>query len=242
MQTIDILLLIVLPYIALIALVFGTIYRYRKRGFTVSSLSSNFLERKKLFWGSVPFHFGLLILFMGHLIAFLIPEGVLAWNSHPTRLLILEISSFIFGILVFFGIIRLFLRRVSTPKIRVVSTPMDYILVIVLLLQVFLGLWTALGYRWGSSWFAAVLTPYLRSIFTLNPDISAVASMPWVIKLHIIGAYLIFLLLPFTRLVHVIVVPIQYLWRPYQQVIWNRDPKTVRTRKGHIKSIKPRNN
>ena len=97
-------ILIALPYVALFVFVIGTIWRYRSTKFKFSSLSSQFLEGKDLFWGSVPFHWGMLVLFLGHLSAFLIPRGVLAWNSHPVRLLVLEITGFIFAIAVLVGI------------------------------------------------------------------------------------------------------------------------------------------
>jgi len=77
------------------------------------------------------------------------------------------------------------------------------------------------------------MSPYLTSIFTLNPQIEAVSSMAWVIKVHVSLAFIIFLLIPFTRLVHLLVFPLSYLWRPYQKVMWYwnrkkiRDPKTL---------------
>ena len=97
-----------------------------------------------------------------------------------------------------------------------------------LLAQVVLGCWIALGFRWGSSWFAADLSPYLWSLVTFSPETGAVFALPWVIKLHIVGAFAILFMVPFTRLVHFIVAPLDYLVRPYQQVIWNWDRKTVR--------------
>jgi nitrate reductase gamma subunit len=91
-----------------------------------------------------------------------------------------------------------------------------------------LGLWIAVGYRWGSSWFAADLSPYLWSILKLDPQPAAVYAMPVVIKLHIIGAYCVFLLIAFSRLAHLLVAPFHYLWRPYQVVIWYWDRKRIR--------------
>ena len=97
-----------------------------------------------------------------------------------------------------------------------------------LLAQVILGCWIALGFRWGSSWFAADLTPYLWSLVALSPDTAAVFALPWVIKLHIVGAFAILFVVPFTRLAHVMVAPFHYIVRPYQQVIWNWNRKTIR--------------
>jgi len=224
---------IAFPYVALVIFLIGSIYRYRVTRFKFSSLSSQFLESGQLFWGSVPFHWGIIILFFGHLIGFLIPNSVLAWNSEPVRLLIIETAAFIFGLSAFIGLIILFIRRIINKRIVSVTTKMDYLIEILLLIQIFLGLWVATGYRWGSSWFAVVLSPYLMSIFTFNPQINAVSNLPLVIQLHIINGFLIILLIPFTRLVHFLVYPLNYLWRSYQKVIWNwsrekvRDPSTV---------------
>lgn len=237
----DILLFIVLPYLTLFVLIFGTIYRYRKQGFSVSSLSSEFLEGKKLFWGSQPFHWGLMFLFFGHLTAFLTPQWVLVWNREPLRLMILEVSAFAFGLAVLMGLIVLIYRRITTDRIRMVTSKMDILLYLVLLAQIITGLLIAYGDRWGSSWFAAVLTPYLWSIFKLSPDITAISAMPWTIKTHIIGAYVLILLIPFTRLMHMLVYPIPYIWRPYQVVMWYwnrrkiRDPKTAT--EGNVKPL-----
>jgi nitrate reductase gamma subunit len=233
---------IALPYIALVIFLVGTIYNYRVTKFKISSLSSEFLEGKHLFWGSVPFHWGLIFLFFGHLIAFLVPNAVIAWNSQPVRLLILEISAFAFGLSMLVGLSNLLIRRWQNKRIRIVTTKMDIIVEVLILSQVALGLWVAYEYRWGSSWFASTLTPYLWSIFKLNPSIDAVSAMPIWIKFHIIGSYLIILLFPFSRLMHSLVAPIDYIWRPYQQVIWNWNRKTVRSPKTKWTMHRPKNN
>jgi len=228
MKALNNFLFVALPYVALTVFVIGTIYRYRFSKFRISSLSSEFLEGRQLFWGSVPFHYGLLILFLGHLIGFLFPNNVIAWNEQPVRLLILEISAFIFGVTSLIGLLNLLLRRNFNSKIKTVTTPMDLIIEALLLIQIILGLWIAVSYRWGSSWFAAVLTPYLKSIFVLNPQAGAIAALPLVIKLHISLAFVIVLLIPFSRLMHFLVPPISYLWRPYQKVIWHWNRKEIR--------------
>lgn len=235
-------LFIALPYVAITVFLIGTVYRYRGTKFKFSSLSSEFLEGKKLFFGSVPFHYGIIFLFFGHLVAFLFPREVLLWNDQPVRLLILEISAFIFGISAFVGMFLLIIRRKTHPRIQMVSTKMDLIIEVLILSQIFLGLWIAYGYRWGSSWFAAVLSPYLMSIFTLDPQISAVTNLPLVIQLHIAIAFLIVLLIPFSRLVHLLVPPLSYLWRPYQKVIWYWNRKKIRNPRSIWAVTKPKNN
>ena len=145
----------------------------------------------------------------------------------------MEVSAFIFGLSALVGIFNLLFRRNINPRIKIVTTNMDLFIEVILIVQIFFGLWIAYEFRWGSSWFASVLSPYLTSIFTLNPQIAAISNMPWVIKVHVSLAYVLVLLLPFTRLVHLLVPPLSYIWRPYQKVIWYwnrkkiRDPNTI---------------
>lgn len=228
MNALNTFLFVAFPYVAITVFVVGVVYRYKRKGFTVSALSSQFLERRQLFWGTVPFHIGLLVVFFGHLIAFLLPRVNLAWNAIPIRLLILEVTALVFGLTVLVGLVSLMFRRLTNPRIRAVTTKMDVAIELLLLAQVVLGCWIALGFRWGASWFPAALSPYLWSLVKLSPETGAVFTLPWVIKLHIVGAFAIVFMVPFTRLVHFIVAPLHYIVRPYQQVIWNWDRKTIR--------------
>jgi len=221
-MTSDDLLFGILPYAAIVLAIAGTLWRGLKNRFSVSSLSSQFLETRRLFWGSVPWHYGILVILTGHLIAFLIPRSILAWNGEPVRLYVLEAAALAFGFLTLWGLVVLIIRRASSARLRVVTSAMDVVLLLALLIQIVAGLWTAIFYRWGSSWYAAVAVPYLYSLLTLNPNVSLVANLPIMVKIHILGAFVLIALLPFTRLVHFLVFPIAYLWRPYQVVIWNR--------------------
>jgi nitrate reductase gamma subunit len=119
---------------------------------------------------------------------------------------------------------------------------MDFVIELLLLVQVFFGLWIALGYRWGYAWFASDMSPYLWSILKLNPQTQAVGALHWVIKVHIVGAFVILAMIPFTRLVHFLVAPFHYLWRPYQQVVWYWDRKRVRVPETAWTPTRPRNN
>ncbi len=241
MNALNIVLFVAFPYVAVVTFVLGVVYRRQQKGFTVSSLSSQFLEGKVLFWGTIPFHIGLLVVLGGHLVAFLVPRATLAWNSQPVRLIILEGTAFVFGVTVLIGLVALMYRRFTNARIRAVTTKMDVAIELLLLAQVVLGCWVALGFRWGSSWFAADLTPYLWSLIRLSPETAAVFALPWVIKLHIIGAYAILFMVPFTRLVHFIVAPLDYLVRPYQQVMWNWDRRTVRDPRTAWSAVRPKN-
>ncbi len=217
-----------LPYAALAIMLIGTISRYMNKGFTVSSLSTQFLEGKSLFWGSQPFHWGMMFLFFGHLIAFLFPSSVIAFNGDPVRLLILEVTAFAFGLSALFGIIMLVIRRLTNKRVQLVTSKMDMVVFATLLIQIISGVWIAYFHRYGSTWFAVSLTPYLKSIFAFNPDMSVVATMPLAVKIHIISAFAIVGIIPFTRYMHFLVYPIAYIWRPYQKVIWNWNKNDIR--------------
>ena len=216
------------PYVALLVFLIVSIQRYRAQSFTFSSLSSQFLENKQHFWGMVPFHYGILTVLAGHVVAFLIPRSILLWNQSPLRLYVLEISALAAGILTVIGLISLLVRRFSNPKIRVVTSVGDVILYFLLLVQIVSGVLVAIFHSWGSNWFATALSPYLWSLVKCAPDISYVATMPHLVKLHIINAFLVIAFFPFTRLVHILVIPNPYLWRKTQVVRWYKDaPKNI---------------
>jgi nitrate reductase gamma subunit len=210
----------ILPYMVAITFLPVTIQRYRARGFTYSSLSSQFLENQQHFWSLVPFHYGILVVIAGHFVAFLLPKQLLAWNTQPLRLYILEISALIFAVLSLIGLCAALLRRFTASKVRIVTTTRDWVLFGLLAVQIASGIGVAIFHPWGSSWFAAAVTPYLWSLAKLSPNLAAVSAMPFLAKFHIVNAYLVIGYFPFTRLVHVLVIPNPYLWRKPQVVRW----------------------
>lgn len=210
------------PYVAIALAVGVGLFRYFSNRYSFSSLSSQFLENRNLFWGSVPWHYGIIIILTGHLIGFLFPKSVMAFNGVPMRLYILEVAAMAFAILTLIGIVGLIYRRVSNTRIQAVTSKMDVVLLVMLLFQVISGLWVALAYRWGSDWYVSVAVPWMWSLIKLNPDTAAMAQLPLMLKLHALNAFALVAVFPFTRLVHITTVPFTYIWRPYQVVIWMR--------------------
>jgi len=236
----DSLLFIAFPYVALVVFLIGTIYRYQ-HGFKYSSLSSQLLETERLFPASVAFHVGILTIFLAHLFGFLFPEFFSTIGGK--MLVFLETVGLIFGILAIIGLSMLIYRRFTNPRIRVVTNWMDAVIEILLLVQFIIGVVIAINFRWGLAWFASDMSPYLYSIFTFNPDISAISVSHWIIKTHIVLGFLIILLVPFSRLVHFLVAPFHYIPRPYQVVRWYWNPKTIRDPQRGFADIKtPKNN
>jgi len=211
------------PYVALTLFVVGTIYRYRV-GFKYSSLSSQFLESKKFYTGSVPFHVGIITVFLAHFVAFIFP----GFSFGGSTLVTMETIMLAFSLMAVVGLVLLFIRRVTNERVRMVTNTMDIVIEVLLLTQFIIGIYIAVSLKWGSSWYASDMVPYLWSIFTFSPDVAAVSATPFVIKAHIVLAFLIILLIPFSRLVHFLVAPLHYIARPYQIVRWNWDSKKRR--------------
>lgn len=221
----DLLLFGALPYVSVILFLLVSIRRYRKDPFTFSSLSSQFLETKELFWGSVPFHVGILTLFFGHFAGFLVPRSLTLWNAVPLRLFVLEATGLAAAFLTLFGLAGLVVRRVRNARLRQATTVADVVVYVLLAFQIVTGLWVALALRWGSAWYPQVVVPYLWSLVKLQPDVARMAELKLPAQVHVVGAFVFFAAFSFTRLVHVLVAPVPYLWRPNQVVIWNRERK-----------------
>ncbi|MBI3752893.1 MAG: respiratory nitrate reductase subunit gamma [Deltaproteobacteria bacterium] len=217
-----------MPYLLLATAIVGTIYRYTTNKFSWSSQSSQFLENRALFFGSFPWHYGIVLVLLGHIIGLLTPSTIFAWNSAPLRLYILESSGLALGLLALFGLIALMYRRLTNNRVKALTTSWDVLLLIILLIQVVTGLGNAILYRWGSNWYAAAAVPWMRSVLTLSPNVDYVANLPLITKAHIFNAMLFIALIPFTRLVHFFVINIyKYLWRPWQVVRWySREVRT----------------
>lgn len=221
-------LFIAFPYLAFGLAVSVGVYRYFRDRFSYSSLSSQFLEKEQLFWGSVPWHYSILLILMAHLVAALCPAAWGALVAEPLRLYLLELTGLALGLTAAVGLALLMVRRSGNPRIKVVTRTMDWVLLIALVLQVVTGVAVALFYRWGASWYVHTAVPWLWSLARFQPDAQTIVSLPWLVKLHFVTAFALVALFPFTRLVHVVTLPFGYLWRPYQLVIWNRRPDTVR--------------
>lgn len=225
----DTVLFVVFPYVAVILAVGVGLHRRLSGRYTYSSLSSQLLENRKLFWGSVPWHYGITLILLAHLLAWLFPGPVAAILGNGTRLFIFEAVGLALAFFAALGIIILIIRRLPTDsRARSVTSGMDWVLLFFLLIQVFTGMGIALFDRWGSLWYLSTAVPWLWSLLRLHPDTSTVVALPGLIQFHFVWGFAIILLFPFSRLVHIFTIPIEYLWRPYQIVIWYREPRRER--------------
>jgi len=218
----DIVLFAVFQYLAIVVAIGGGVYRYRTNRFSYSTLSSQLLENRSLFWGSVPWHYGIVVVLLAHLIGFLMPGMWASITSAPAALYTIEMVGFAFGLAALVGMCVLIVRRFTTERILAVTSPMDGVLLVALLVQVALGIYVSLVYRWGADWYVDTAVPWLISLVSLNPQTQYVSSLPSAVKLHMLTGFVVIALFPFSRLVHLIMFPFWYLWRPYQLVISNR--------------------
>ena len=223
-MTTNTLLFGVVPYVVVALALVVTVVRWRQHPFSVSSLSSQLLESRKLYWGSIPFHWGLSLILVGHLAALVVPRGFEIWNGSPLRLVLLEITGLALALWSAVGVAVLLYRRLSEPRIRRVTSVMDLVVLAVLAIQIGSGIWIAIGYRWGSYWGTAVFVPYVRSLLSFQPEPGYVDPLPFALKLHVLAFFAFLALFPFSRLVHIITLPVHYLFRPWQRVTADRHP------------------
>lgn len=218
----DLIFYIVFPYVAVILAILGGIYRYFSNRFSFSSFSSQFLEHRILFWGVVPWHYGIIPVLLAHLLAIIFPGWWGYILGGPNRLTAMELGGMALGMLTFIGIVILIVRRLVNPNARAVTSVMDWLLLLLLFLQVALGVHIAMNYRWGSLWYLHTAVPWLHSLAIFHPDAAPVIPLPLAVRLHLINAFVLILLFPFTRLVHIFAFPVRYITRPWQLVWWSR--------------------
>ena len=218
----DMILFGIFPYVAVTLAVAVGFYRYAVDRYSWSSQSSQFLESRVLFWGSVPWHYAILLILLAHLLAFLFPEGWGAMLGRPLRLYILEVTGMALGVATVIAVALLIVRRAMNDRVATVTSVVDWILLASLLLQVATGVYIAFTLRWGGVWYLHTASPWLWSLVKFDPQVQYLAVLPAVVKLHAVNAFFLVAIFPFSRLVHVVSVPLSYLARPYQVVIWYR--------------------
>ena len=211
------------PYVCLTVFVIGSLVRFDRDQYTWKSDSSQLLRTGSLRWGSNLFHIGILFLILGHVVGLLTPHVVYEhFISVPAKQLMAIVSGGIAGALCFVGLTMLLYRRLSDVRIRATSKPMDIAILAVLWVQLVIGLATLpLSLQHSDGSVMLVLSDWVQRIVTFRSGAAdVVAGVSWVYLAHLVLGMTIFLLFPFTRLVHVWsgFASIAYLMRPYQVV------------------------
>ncbi|RXR23751.1 respiratory nitrate reductase subunit gamma [Oerskovia turbata] len=216
----DTLLFVVLPYVCLAIFVVGHVWRYRNDQFGWTTRTSQVLEKRWLAWGSPLFHFGALFAILGHAAGLLIPTSwtrALGISDHTYHVVAVAAGT-VAGVVLCAGLAILLLRRFYvSDRIRVVTTPMDRVLYLLLTVEIAVGMWQTVAINvFGSGYeYRGTVSVWFRQLFMLQPDPSLITSAPAVYGWHAVLACLLLAIWPFTRLVHVWSVPVAYLARPY---------------------------
>jgi len=231
----------VLPYVAIATLAVGLFWRYKYDKFGWTTRSSQIYESRLLRLGSPLFHVGILLALGGHVVGLVVPESwtsALGVSEHLYHLTAVTLGS-VAAVMVVSGLTILVYRRRTVGRVFQVTTTMDKTMYVVLGAVVLLGAWNTLGvnlldlpggYPDGYN-YRETLAVWFRGIFVLDPQAALMTDAPVSFQLHVLAAMVLFMLWPFTRLVHVLSAPIGYLSRPYvvyrsrgEHVTGSRDP------------------
>jgi nitrate reductase gamma subunit len=221
MSTLDIFLWIVIPYVAITIFILGHIWRYRRDQFGWTSRSNQLLERRLLKWGSPLFHYGALAAIGGHVLGILIPASATAAvgiDEHGYHL-ISAIAGTIAGAAALIGLLILIYRRAHVRRVAVTTSYVDLLVYTLLLVVIGLGLFATVFHNAAGAGngynYRETVAVWFRGIFAFRDNAQLMASVPLVYQLHVLLAWAILALWPFSRLVHVWSIPFQYIGRPY---------------------------
>jgi nitrate reductase gamma subunit len=223
MSTLHAFLFEVYPYVCFTVFLAGSVIRFDQNQYSWKSDSSQMLRKGSLRWGSNLFHAGILFLFFGHLFGLFTPHAVYGiFMSAATKQMLAIVAGGVAGLLCFIGLSLLIHRRAFDARIRATSHPTDLAVLVILWVQLVVGLIT-LPFSWqhADGSVMLVLADWAQRIVTLRPvDSAALAALPWPYLFHVVLGMTIFLLFPFSRLVHVWsgFAAVGYVFRPYQVV------------------------
>lgn len=213
------------PYLAMTVFLLGSILRYDRDQYTWKASSSQMLSSKGLRLGSNLFHIGIILLFFGHLVGLLMPESIYhIFMSAATKQMMAMVAGGIFGAICFVGMVILIHRRLTNPRVRATTKFSDIFILLLLFVQLILGLLTipaSAQHPDGSSMIA--LANWAQHIVTFRSGAADfILHEALIFKLHIFLGLTMFLVFPFTRLVHVWSAPAKYLFRKGYQVVRKR--------------------
>ena len=213
------------PYVCLTTFLLGSLIRFDREQYTWKASSSQLLRKRQLKWGSNLFHVGVLFLLMGHTVGLLTPTSVYTLVlTVPQKQMIAIVAGGIAGTICFIGLSLLLHRRLFDARIRQTSTTMDLAVLAILWTQLSIGLITlpfSLGHHDGEA--MLTLSHWAQGILTLQPvDAKTLQGLDWPYLIHLVLGMSIFLIFPFSRLVHVWSAPVWYLGRRGYQVVRTR--------------------
>lgn len=214
-----------LPYIALAVLIFGVLARFKWGNKTIHATSTEFLDRSSsLQWGSMLFHYGIILVFFGHFFGLLTPQWLyeIFMTVETKRILAISLGA-TSGFVALFGLILLLSRRLRNKNIYANSTFQDIYIVILLIIQITLGLLCTIETSRSPISTYLSLDYWAQGLVLFEPIAwKYIVGIPLIYKLHIINGFFIFLLFPYSKLIHFLVAPLNYFFRRGKQIVWKK--------------------
>lgn len=217
MSRLDVLFWVVLPYAAITVFVLGHVWRYRNRQIEWTTRSTQLLESRRLRAGIILFHFGLLAVIGGHVMGILVPASVTErfGISEDMYHWVAVAGGLTSGTVLTVGFVLLMLRRDTNPRVRTTTVRIDRIAYGLLAVMIVTGMWGTVVEQLilhGPS-YRHTVSPYFRGLFLLDPNVALISASAWVYKIHITVGWVLYMVWPFSRLVHAWSIPVSYLTR-----------------------------
>jgi len=209
------------PYIALAVFLLGSWVRFDYDAYSWRTGSSQLLSGKWMRLGSNLFHIGVIAILLGHVVGLLTPHAVYEpFITSSNKQLLAMVVGGVFGVVCFIGLTILLARRLFNPRIRATGSGRDILVLVLLYAQLLLGLasiFVSAGHMDGGQMIK--LGEWAQHIVTFRGGAADfMLGAHWIFKAHVTLGLTLFLVFPFTRLVHIWSIPLGYLRRPYQVV------------------------
>lgn len=236
MNAVDTLLWVAVPYIAIAMCIVGHLWRYKYDKFGWTTRSSQSYESRLLRWGSPMFHLGILMVIAGHVVGLFIPRQwlyAIGISEEIYHLGATGLGTFA-AVLTLAGLAILIYRRRTIGAVFLATTTMDKVMYVFLGATLLFGtLATVVFQVFGPGFhYRETISPWIRTLLIFQPQPELMAETPLMFRLHILTAFTLFALWPFTRLVHVFSAPLGYLFRPYIVYRSRDEPRGSATRRG----------
>lgn len=210
---------VIYPYLVIAIFIVGHLYRFHTNEFSWTSKSSELLEKNILKWGSTLFHWGIIFVFFGHVAGLLVPRSfylAIGISDELYHFFAVTVGGFA-GLVTLTGALILMVRRLQVKRVRATSSAGDIVAIVLLVIVILSGM-SATGVNTVSDTgfdYRTTINPWIRGILTFRPDASLMTAVPIAFKIHVLSAFGLFAVWPFTRLVHVFSLPLSYLRRSY---------------------------
>ncbi|MBP1969918.1 nitrate reductase gamma subunit [Virgibacillus natechei] len=212
---------VIFPYITMIIMIVGLLYRYAFRQLSWAAPSTEFFEKKWLRIGAPLFHWGIVLAFIGHVMGMVVPKGFYEFigiTDHMYHMGAIYGGGFV-GLMVVAGLVILLIRKMTVDPVRVHATFADFFTVIALLIVAGSGTFMTIIYNTTVTAYEyrETIGPWFRSLFIFQPQYQLMENVPIIFKLHVLSAFGLFASIPFTHLVHIFSLSVKYPGRAPQQ-------------------------